>query len=705
MSVDANRTARLLPLVGSSRFVAAAVHSFTPSFRLTIPTAERTHLPYRTMILALLAAGAWIRFWGLGSVGLHGDEETMAMAVRGILREGVPILPSGMLYPRGITQLYLMSLSVWMFGESEWALRLPSAVCGIVLIAIAHFVGKRFLRPEWNVAFVAAIAFLPALVVYSQTARMYIFLVTCIAATMALVFAWERTGAVRWLIGAVAVLILGMDMQVLAVAAVLLFLIPGLLHSDARRLLQGIAAIAMAVLAFIVIDRLVESQYPVPPPEFTASLPQPTSQGASVSPNVALEAAALLYGYGALLAYVCWQVVRTVDPLVRWPVAVLLLAGLTLQLALFYHLAALSYVAGAALVLRNASPSTSRWLTVFGAGVVLLTGAHVILVASQADTIVRLVGALVGQPSVWPYVRAAQLSVAAGVVCGSCLVWGIYRLARNRDVPDYWLLALLAVWAPVFALGLFAWNVPPRYTAVALLPMLVCAFATLQGVSDALISRAGATAHKSYIRAIVAIPAAICIVNPIEAAATIRAGYGVYPDHKGTAEFLLTQYLREDDIVIAEDVLQQTYYLGKVDYWLIGPDVARRFVMSRNGEAVDFYTGTPVIVSEAMLDLVLLNNADRRVFLLLSGERQEQGRRSMRGPELHAAVTSSRFETMYVGRDGLSKVLRAVPKAVAHTSATGQRSGYGAVDESSPASTQPYLSHGPRSADGTTTPE
>src|SRR5690606_36716827 len=77
MSVDANRTPRLLPTVDSSRFVAAAVHSFTPSCRLTILTADRTHLPYRTMILELLSEGAWLRLWWLGSVVPHGDEETM----------------------------------------------------------------------------------------------------------------------------------------------------------------------------------------------------------------------------------------------------------------------------------------------------------------------------------------------------------------------------------------------------------------------------------------------------------------------------------------------------------------------------------------------------------------------------------------------------------------------------------------------------
>src|SRR5262245_10794891 len=91
----------------------------------------------RIALLMLVAIGAMIRFWGLGDVGLHGDEETMALPVRHIVEEGTPYFPSGMFYGRAIAQLYLMAGSVLAFGESEWALRLPSVLCGIALIALA----------------------------------------------------------------------------------------------------------------------------------------------------------------------------------------------------------------------------------------------------------------------------------------------------------------------------------------------------------------------------------------------------------------------------------------------------------------------------------------------------------------------------------------------------------------------------------------
>src|SRR6267154_2465486 len=133
-------------------------------------------------LLALIVlAGAVIRFWGLGSVGLHGDEKTMALPVMNLVDHGSPLMPSGMFYPRAVAQLYLMAASVLAFGQSEWALRLPSALCGVLLIVLAWKVGARFLTPLWNLALTAAVAFLPNFIEDAQTARMYVFLVTSVA--------------------------------------------------------------------------------------------------------------------------------------------------------------------------------------------------------------------------------------------------------------------------------------------------------------------------------------------------------------------------------------------------------------------------------------------------------------------------------------------------------------------------------------------
>ena len=174
--------------------IAQILRDFAALFVVTAPAARRNS-PTTLWLLALIVlVGAVIRFWGLGAVGLHGDEKTMALPVMNLVEHGSPLMPSGMFYPRAVAQLYLMAASVLAFGQSEWALRVPSALCGVLLIILTWKVGARFLTPLWNLALTAAVAFLPSFIEDAQTARMYVFLVTCVAGYMAFLFAWERSG-------------------------------------------------------------------------------------------------------------------------------------------------------------------------------------------------------------------------------------------------------------------------------------------------------------------------------------------------------------------------------------------------------------------------------------------------------------------------------------------------------------------------------
>ena len=649
------------------------LHALQSSFQDTTPAAQ-TRVVHLWWLLGLMAAGSALRFWGLGSVGLHGDEETMAMAARHILIDGRPILPSGMFYPRGLTQLYLMAFSVQLFGESEWAWRLPSVLCGIALIPLSYVAGRRYLLPNWNIAFVAAVAFLPMLIVDSQTARMYIFLVVLVTAALVCLHAWERTNRTVWLVGGVAALVLGLDMHALAVGAALIFLIPGLVRGELQKLVLGACATLTVVLAFFVIHNWVQAQYPTPSPEFAAALGPARPQGSDVPRDFALAFDIALWITGIAAVAFALRASRVLDrPVPRIAVAASFALGVILQLTLQYHLAVLAYAAGIVVALRFGDSRTLTRLAALLITAGLLFVLHAMLLAPLAGTFTRLVGALVGTISVWPYVRIGEMSSFAAVVTGALLVWGLYRLARRRVLPDYWLLALLGVWAPVFALGAFAWNVPPRYTEMSLIPMLLCAFATCQQIVGASSERF-VRLRSRMISSVAAVTIAILVVNPVTLAATTNAGYAMHPDHVGAADFMRAYGVRDDDIVLAEDVLQQTYYLGSVDYWLIGPDVARRFVKTTPDGVRDFYTGTPVIATPAMLDDLLQENRDKRIFVIGSGEDQQSGRRSVRGAALHEAIESDRFEVIYVGRDGLTKILRAEPRTAPSSRATKEQS-------------------------------
>jgi Dolichyl-phosphate-mannose-protein mannosyltransferase len=643
-------------LVALAKDMSNAVASL---FEITAP-AERERLAHRLVLVAILCVGTFARFWELGGVGLHGDEETMAMAVRHILQDGRPILPSGMLYPRGLTELYLMAGSVQLFGESEWAFRLPSVLAGIAAIWFAWLAGRRFLRPQWNLAFAASVAFLPDMLDMSQTARMYIFMLAGIAGCMACIFAWELTERLRWLVLAAVALIVSIELHALAILNALLFLFPGLLRGDVRKVSYGIVAAGVVALAYIGIDAWVNAQYPIPPSDYAADLgPAPWERG-HARQEFALTFDVALGVVGIAVAFFAVHLGRVIPRrLARVGVVVLLLGGLLAQLVLFYHIAVLLYVASVVIARREGGPRVWRRLSIFALGSAALALIHVSLLLATPGSLVKVIGALVGQPSVWPYARIMGFSYVAAIICMLSIAWGIMRLATRRTVTDYWLLAVLGVWISLFTIGLFLWNVPSRYTAGSLLPLLIVAFATVQRAADWLTPRF-ATLSAPAGGAVSAAAVAILVIDPAASVATVASGYATHPDHKGAAEFVRTLDIAPDDIVIAEDVLEQTYYLGSVDYWLISRERARRFVERVDGKIRDFYTGTAVIGSGADLDALLRANPGRRIFIIGSGENQEDGRCNMRGLGIAEVLESPRFEVLYTGRDGLTNVWRAV---------------------------------------------
>src|SRR5262245_24889901 len=255
MSDAATRAATPLTTIVNST-IAEFVRTLGQLFRGTMPVSQERVLHW-VLLGIVLGVGTFVRFWNLGRPGLHGDEETMAMAAMHIVHNGWPILPSGMFYPRGLSELYLMAASVQLFGESEWSFRVPSALAGIAMIFLCYLAGRRFLKPQWNLALAATVAVLPDMIEYSQTARMYIFMLAAIAGSLVCLFAWERSGRIGWLIGAVLALILGIELHALAVSCALLFLMPGLLQGDQRKFMYGLAAVAVTLLAYLAIDTWV----------------------------------------------------------------------------------------------------------------------------------------------------------------------------------------------------------------------------------------------------------------------------------------------------------------------------------------------------------------------------------------------------------------------------------------------------------------
>ncbi|MCB0057758.1 MAG: glycosyltransferase family 39 protein [Caldilineaceae bacterium] len=110
------------------------------------------------ILIAILfvGVGAWWRLLYIQQVGLHVDEYVSLYAATRILDGGLPILPSGMFYGRGLLTSYLAAGAMALGGINAVIGRLPSVVMGALGIVVIFAMG----RSEWNarVGLLAAVA-------------------------------------------------------------------------------------------------------------------------------------------------------------------------------------------------------------------------------------------------------------------------------------------------------------------------------------------------------------------------------------------------------------------------------------------------------------------------------------------------------------------------------------------------------------------
>jgi hypothetical protein len=285
-----------------------------------------------------------------------------------------------------------------------------------------------------------------------------------------------------------------------------------------------------------------------------------------------------------------------------------------------------------------------------------MAGAHFAVIAATDLYVGRQhIGALVGYVSVWPTLTFLQIAPLAAALYALAVLVALMRHVKDKPVPVHFLFFGIAVWMPLLAIGMVEWYVPPRYTEGALAYFLMCVFAAASFLVAELSPRLPA-ASREPIRAGALALIVAAIVNPVALASALNPTYGDYPDHKGAAEYIRSLEPDPRRVVIAEDVLQQTYYLGKVDYWLREIDNAHEFSVMRDGRLVDQYTATEVLGTAAELLAVLERSGSQEVYIIGSGEDFADGLRLFRGRGIVEVLESDLLEVVYVGRDGKTKV-------------------------------------------------
>ena len=113
------------------------------------PTPSRSgatgSIPYVLVaVLALTLLAGAVRLSGLAAPDgrLSKDEARLALSADGVLNSGLPVMPSGRVYTRGLLNGYLIAPSFALLGRHDFAARLPSALAGVLLVPVIFLLGR-----------------------------------------------------------------------------------------------------------------------------------------------------------------------------------------------------------------------------------------------------------------------------------------------------------------------------------------------------------------------------------------------------------------------------------------------------------------------------------------------------------------------------------------------------------------------------------
>ena len=131
-------------------------------------------------------------------------------------------------------------------------------------------------------------------------------------------------------------------------------------------------------------------------------------------------------------------------------------------------------------------------------------------------------------------------------------------------------------------------------------------------------------------------------------------GFEFYPDHQGPGTYV-KKHLRKSDIIIAEDMLEQYWYIGRVDYWLTDKAKSWKYLYrDEHGAERDIYVSSEILTERTRNELI---NGTRRIWLIISGETFSRKTQYLSQEQIEwlTAIEES-YPPVYTGRDNASRV-------------------------------------------------
>lgn len=129
-------------------------------------------------LLIVIGAACVLRAGGLPDVPgtLARDESRLALAARGMLEQGFPLMPGGIVYTRGLLPAAIEAGVFALLGVSDQAARLPALVAGTLVIPATYWLARPLVGGWPALAAAAIVALSPPLIEIAREAWLYSWL-------------------------------------------------------------------------------------------------------------------------------------------------------------------------------------------------------------------------------------------------------------------------------------------------------------------------------------------------------------------------------------------------------------------------------------------------------------------------------------------------------------------------------------------------
>lgn len=623
------------------------------------------------LTLLLTAIAAIPRLYHLGELGFYMDEETTAFASRAIAEGKYPQMPSGMPYHRALPQSYLNAMSARVFGlDNEFSYRLPAAIFGILTVPLIFLLARPYTGT--SVACLAALllAFSEWHILTSRQARMYApFLFFYIACAFSLL-RWARSDSNRYLFISITLFIFTVSFHQLGVFAAFIPLvalfIQGFSMTPAYKLVL-FSAIS-GISAYFYGSTFVSAPYRAWKISNGIETIDTVTPGATTGlhvPELLILVPALT---GALLGV--WLARQLVFADTEIGMHFRRLARYTLAI-LFGGLAATANINGAflaGLLLLALYPGTlTDFLRLTWKPLLAITA----VASLSAGVVVMNSGLLPGLKSMFRFpfqywTLLGELTPGITILFLAALAYLAYK-GRQAAGQHVFIMVICALF-PLILVGIVKNWVPARYIIMAYPFILIVAslflYVTVKYVL-ALLHKPSATPVMvfSILVVISGIPGGHGLFDAYKVA---TLGYGdnanrialifpVYPDHKHPGKYV-ARHSNSDDLILAEDILQQQWYAEKVDYWLRNHHSHMSYLYKDSDQRMrDIYVNSIAATAEILADLE--TETSTKIWLITSAESHHERKYYLSDAQLAWLESIEESHTpVFTGMDGISRV-------------------------------------------------